>query len=406
MPLAVGEIPEEIVTDSRQLSACCQYLASCPRFGLDTEFVGEDTYHPRLCLVQVATPERLILIDPVAAGSLDDFWKLVIDPAYQVVVHAGREDVRLCRLWSGHAPGNLFDLQIAAALVGYAYPLGHGALVSQVLGVQLSKGETLTEWRDRPLTHQQLRYAFDDVRYLLGVFEVLDKRLAELGRRDWASEEFARLANHISFEEASPEKWRKLRGLGTLDRRRLAIVRELSQWRDVTAERKNRPPRTIVRDDLLIEIARRMPAREHDLVVIRGLPRTDLQGILDVVQKARALPLAECPALCEREQDPAQAALLSGVLLALLGDFCVRAHLAPNVVCNHQDIKLLVRACLQGKSVPAQSILAVGWRSRYVLPYLQEFLAGRRSLRVADVQSEAPFAVSDDLLTESRTISK
>jgi ribonuclease D len=353
-----------------------------------------------LCLVQVATSERLVLIDPVAVGPLDDFWKLVIDPAHQVVVHAGREDVRLCRLWSGQAPGNLFDLQIAAALVGYAYPLGHGALVSQVLGVQLSKGETLTEWRDRPLTHQQLRYAFDDVRYLLGVFEVLDNRLLELGRRDWASEEFARLANHVSFEEASQERWRKLRGLGSLDRRRLAIVRELSQWRDQTAERKNRPPRTIIRDDLVVEIARRMPTRERDLAVMRGLPRTDLQGILEAVQKARALPLSECPALSEREQDLPQAALLSGVLLALLGDFCVRANLAPNVVCNHQDIKLLVRAYLQGKSISPQSILAVGWRSRHVLPYLQEFLAGRLSLRVADIQSEAPFAVSEDAVTE------
>jgi len=151
-PVTVGpyDLPEQLVTRPEELSACCAYLASCPRFGLDTEFVGEDTYHPHLCLVQVATAERLILIDPLTTGPLDEFWKLVTDPGHQVVVHAGREEVRLCRLWTGRTPGDIFDLQIAAGLVGLAYPLGHGALVSQLLGIQLAKAETLTEWRDRP----------------------------------------------------------------------------------------------------------------------------------------------------------------------------------------------------------------------------------------------------------------
>src|SRR5215471_5878717 len=158
---------ELLVTQPEELAPCCDYLASCRRFGFDTEFVGEDTYHPRLCLVQLATADRLILIDPMTVGPLDAFWKLVVDPANQVIVHGGREEVRLCRLWGGQTPGNLFDLQIAAGLVGLAYPLGHGTLVHQVLGVQLSKADTLTEWRDRPLTRSQVRYAFDDVRHLL-----------------------------------------------------------------------------------------------------------------------------------------------------------------------------------------------------------------------------------------------
>jgi ribonuclease D len=395
MPLTVEQLPEQIISNPHDLASCCEYLGSCPRFGFDTEFVGEDTFHPRLCLVQVATSERLILIDPVTAGPLDSFWKLVVDPVRQVIVHAGREDVRLCRLWSGQAPGNLFDLQIAAALVGYAYPLGHGPLVHQVLGIQLAKGETLTEWRDRPLTQQQIRYAFDDVRHLLGVFRVLDRRLSELERQDWAREEFARLANHAPAEDASQEKWRKLRGLGTLDRRGLAIVRELCRWREELAERKNRPPRTIIRDDLIVEIARRSPTRDRDLAVVRGLRRTELQGIMSAVERARALAVEECPVLFEREQDPPQAALLSGVLQALLGHFCVRASLAPNVVCSLQDVRLLVRARLQGRELPSTSILAEGWRSRYILPRLLEFLDGKQAIRVADLHAEAPFSVTN-----------
>jgi ribonuclease D len=391
-------LPEEIVTTPQELAACCEYLAACRRFGFDTEFVGEDTYHPRLCLVQVATAERLVLIDPVTAGPLDAFWRLVVDPANLVIVHAGREEVRLCQLWSGQAPGNLFDLQIAAGLVGLAYPLGHATLVSQLLGVRLAKAETLTEWRDRPLTQQQIQYAFDDVRYVLPLWERLAGRLEALGRNDWARDEFARLSATAMPDDGSTtvnEKWRKLRGLGGLDRRRLAVVREVLRWRDGVAAATNRPARTIVRDDLVVEIARRNPARERDLAVIRGLPRRDLAGILQAVQRARALPLEQCPEAAERDFDPPQLPLVANVLSAVLGDFCARQHLAPNLVANNQDIRLLVRSRIQGAPLPTDSLLTQGWRGTFVLPELLAVLEGRRTLRVTDVNAEAPFTVAE-----------
>jgi ribonuclease D len=402
------DLPEQIVAHPHELAACCEYLAACRQFGFDTEFVGEDTYHPHLCLVQVATAERLFLIDPLSAGPLDAFWKLVVDPANQVIVHAGREEVRLCYLWAGQTPGNLFDLQLAAGLVGMAYPLGHAALVSQLLGVQLSKAETLTEWRNRPLTRQQIRYAYDDVRYLLPLWQRLATELEELGRTEWAREEFGRLALQATPDDGqvapAVEKWRKLRGLGSLDRRRLAIVRELHRWREQTAARTNRPARTIIRDDLLLEIARRNPTRERDLQVMRGLPRRDLEAILQAVQRARELPLDQCPIAAEREQDVPQVGLVSNVLNAVLGDMCARGRLAPNLVASSADVRQLVRARFQDGPLPVESILTRGWRSVHVLPHLRAILDGRRSLRVADVRSEAPFAyeepASDDTLTQ------
>jgi ribonuclease D len=391
--------PEQLVTRPEELPACCEYLASCRRFGLDTEFVGEDTYHPHLCLVQVATVDRLILIDPLSVGPLDAFWSLVTDPANQVVVHAGREEVRLCRLWTGRVPGNLFDLQIAAGLVGLAYPLGHAALVSQLLGVQLAKAETLTEWRDRPLTRAQVRYAFDDVRYLLPLWQQVSQRLEALGRSEWAREEFARMVGSADPEEVAVERWRKLRGLGSLDRRRLAVVQALYQWREETAARTNRPARAICRDDLLIEIARRSPSRERDLQVIRGLPRRDLSAIVRVVEQARALPLEECPALADREQDPPQVQWVASVLTAVLGDLCARRRLATNLVATTSDIKLLVRARQQGGPPLGESLLTHGWRAAHVLPELLAVLEGRRSLRVADLAADSPFAFDDPVLT-------
>ncbi len=386
----MSSIKEEIISTPEGLAQCCDYLQTCPVIGFDTEFVGEETYHPRLCLVQVATPERLYLIDPLATGPLDAFWRLLLDPARQVVVHAGREEVRLCRLWSGQAPANLFDLQLAAGLTGLPYPMGHGPLVGQVLGVRLAKGETLTEWRRRPLTPEQVRYAFDDVRYLLRVHERLAQRLQKLGREEWAAEEFARLARTGSIEEqAAGERWRKLKGLGSLDRRRLAVVRALYAWRGERAAELNRPARTVVRDDLLVEVARRNPTRARDLQVVRGLQHRELDAIMAVVEEARALPLEQCPVPAERDQDPAQLGIVSGVLIAVLADTCARLKLAQGLVASNNDVRELVRSRLAGESLP-ELPLTGGWRGRHVLPALVDVLEGRTLVRVADVGAEAP----------------
>jgi ribonuclease D len=389
------DLPEQIVTEPSELVRCCEHLTGCGQFGFDTEFVGEETYHPRLCLIQVATAERRYLIDPLVVGLLDAFWGVLLNPEHTVVVHAGREEVRLCRLWTGQTPRHFFDLQIAAGLVGLSYPLSHAALVNQLLGVQLPKAETLTEWRSRPLTPQQIRYAFDDVRYLLPLWERLDRQLRKLNRLQWAQEEFARLAAHATPEEPEQAKWRKLRGLGSLSRRQLAIVRELFVWREARAADLNRPPRTIVRDDLLIEIARRNPSRERDLQVIRGLPRRDLSAILETVSRARDIPADEWPPAAERAQDPPQVGWATNILTAVLGNFCARHYLAANLAASNADLKLLAKARFRGEPPPEDSLLTKGWRSQHVLPELLAVLEGRRSVCISDLRAAAPLKLGD-----------
>jgi ribonuclease D len=385
---------EQVITQPEELAACVEHLAQCRRFGLDTEFIGENTYHPHLCLVQVATPDTLYLIDPLTAGPLDTFWRVVVAPQSEVIVHAGREEVRLCHLAIGQAPPNLIDLQIVAGLVGLAYPLGHGPLVKEVLGISLSKGETLTEWGKRPLTKSQIRYAFDDVRYLLAIWERLSARLDKLERRDWAREECDRLTAvatpNTPAEVGASDKWRKLKGIGGLDRRRLAVVRELYTWREQAAARLNRPARSIIRDDLVIEIARRNPTQERDLHVIRGLPKRDLEAVMRAVERGRAVPLAECPPLAERDQDPPQVTLATGIMMAVLTDVSARMRLAPNLVASTQDVKLLVRARWQGGPSPEESPLTRGWRARHLLPELLAVLEGRRAVRIGDLRADAP----------------
>ena len=390
---------ERLVTQPDHLAACVEELNEAKSFGLDTEFIGEASYHPRLCLIQVATADALFLIDPFTVGPLDAFWSAVVDPANLVIVHAGREEVRLCHLACGKSPSNLIDLQLAAGLAGLHYPLGHGPLVKEVLGITLSKGETLTEWAARPLTKSQIHYAFDDVRYLLSVWNRLSSRLEKLGRTEWVKEDVARLVAgskpHTTADFGASEKWRKLRGVGGLDRRRLAIVRELFYWREETASKSNRPPRTIVRDDLLLEIARRGPVSEHDLSVIRGLAKRHLAAIVETVERGQSVPLQECPLPAERDQDPPQFALVVGTLMAVLGDLCARKQLAPSLVASTQDVKLLVRAEAQGAELPDDSMLTIGWRKKHILPELLAVLQGRRTVRIADLRSDAPLAYDD-----------
>ena len=389
----MAEVAEEIVDSAEGLARCCAYLATQPTIGMDTEFVGEETYHPKLCLVQVSTPERLFLIDPFVAGPLDEFWKLMLDPTRVVVVHAGREEVRLCRQGIGQVPANFFDLQLAAGLVGMSYPLGHGTLVNQLLGIRLSKAETLTEWRRRPLTGDQIRYAYDDVRYLLRCHEKIAGRLEELGRSAWAREEFARLSTVASPEDpALEERWRKLKGISSFDRRKLALVRALYHWREDRAAEWNRPARTVVRDDLLVEIARRNPAKARDLQVVRGLPSRDLDAIVAVVLEAKALPAEQYPAAFDREQDPPQLATIAGVVIAVFTDLCTRQQLASNLVASNNDLRILVRARLAGEPLPDDIPLTTGWRAAHILPEVQAVLEGRRMVRIADLQAETPLA--------------
>jgi ribonuclease D len=388
---------EIVVADPHALAECCERLEKTTYFGFDTEFVGEETYEPSLCLIQVASADALFLIDPLSAGPLDAFWQLLVEPTRTVVVHAGREEIRLCRRLSGRTPGTWFDLQIAAGLVGLNYPMGHAPLVYQLLGAQLSKGETLTEWRHRPLTASQLSYAFDDVRYLLPLWQRLDARLTALGRRDWARQEFDRFVAQaipeMTNQPAVADKWRKLRGLGVLDRRRLALVREMFLAREAVAAQMNRPPRVLVRDDLLVEIARRNPKSAQEVQTMRGMARRFVQPMWEAIERARKLAPDQLPKNIEREQDRPQLALIVNLLGAILNDFCAREKLAVSLTCTMNDLRDLVRSKMQNDSASATNLLMVGWRKDFVLPILLEVLEGKRSVRITNVQAESPFAL-------------
>lgn len=399
-PFTPQPLPEAVAADQAGLAACLDHLRTVDRFGFDTEFVGEDTYRPELCLIQVATAERLFVIDPFGCDSLDGFWELFLDPNRTVIVHAGREEVRMCRFGIGREPVNAFDVQIAAAMVGLPYPIGYAGLVQEVLGARAHKGETLTDWRRRPLSPGQLKYAFDDVRFLIPIHDRLAGRLAELGRTKWAREEFTEFVRWAAADIPAVEKWRKLKGTGGLNRVELAVVRAVFSWREDFAARVNRPPRVLLRDDIIVEIARRPPNRADDVATLRGVPRGEAEAIVAAVRAAIALPVEEYPEAFDRENDPPHVAQLAGLLNVVLADFCTKSHLAPNLVASSNDLKGLVRSRQPGGKLPDDSPFLTGWRATGVRPHLDAVLDGAFAVRVADPTSATPLDVRPHVPTE------
>jgi ribonuclease D len=396
-PLTNPALPEQFVSEPVQLQECLEHLANAEVIGFDTEFVGEDAYRPDLCLIQVATTEKLLVIDPLSVGPLEEFWSLLLDPARVTVVHAGREDIRMCHFQVGQAPARLFDVQVAAGLVGLNYPMGYANLVQELLGERMIKGETLTDWRRRPLLPAQLRYAFDDVRYLLPAWKKLTDRLNRHKRSSWAEEEFSSLVRKaIGDEEAAAERWRKVKGIGGLDRRGLAIVRELYEWRDRFAARINRPARHLLRDDLIAELSRRGPSKLEDLSSYRGVPKGELAPILEAIHKAKSMPIDQCPVPESRDNDPPPIVMLANLLGVVLSDWCARNSIAANLVASGSDLKALVRSVASRQPLP-DIPLTGGWRAVKVLPELEGILGGRIALRVAEPGAPSPLELVRDL---------
>jgi ribonuclease D len=398
-PVKTLALPEHLVSDPSQMAACLEHLAASPVIGFDTEFVGEDAYRPELCLVQVATAEQLFVIDPFAVGPLDGFWELLLDPKRTIVVHAGREDIRICNFQAGKPPANVFDVQLAAGLAGLTYPIGYAGLVHDLLGQRMSKGETLTDWRRRPLSPAQVRYAYDDVRYLLPAWKKLTDRLKRSKRTEWAAEEFGTAVSKAVVDEVTAERWRKVKGIGGLDRRGLAVAREVFQWRDRFAERVNRPAKHLLRDDVLAEIARRGPTKHDELASYRGVPPREIDAILEAVRTAKALPLDQCPEPETRDNDPPHVLMLASLLGVVLADWCTRHKLAANLVASGSDLKAVVRSRVFDDD-PPDIPLTRGWRAAVVLRELEAILDGTLAVRVDDIRAVAPLEFLPVVVTE------
>jgi ribonuclease D len=390
----------DFIRTDAELADFCRRLAGATTIAIDTEFVSEDCYRPQLCLLQVASRHgqeetRLAIIDPLAVHDVTPFWQVLACGNHETIVHAGRQEWLFCWQTVGAPPVRLMDVQVAAGLTGGEYPSSYAALISRWLGKHAKKGETRTNWRRRPLATRQLDYALDDVRYLPPLRDVLHERLTSLGRQAWIGEEMTAWQAAVRAS-LGDEQWRRLAGSASLSRRELAIIRELWRWREEAAEGRNQPPRRMLRDDLVVELARRATDDPARIAHVRGFERRDYQKLIpqlaERIAQAMRLPEEDCPRVPRREEPGAKRIVLGQFLAAALAALCREVEISAGLLGGPGDVRDLIAWRLGERDETSPPALAVGWRAEVIGRRLDELLEGKLSVHIRDAAADQPLA--------------
>ncbi|WP_134084008.1 ribonuclease D [Thiohalophilus thiocyanatoxydans] len=357
-----------------QLEAACETLRHSPVLALDTEFMREKTYYARLCLIQIATEQQVYIIDPLRLEHLQPLLDLLYNPDILKLVHAGRQDLELFYDLTGKIPGPMFDTQIAATLLGFADQVGYAAMVEKILGVQLDKSHTRTDWAQRPLSKKQLAYAADDVVYLMQLYPEILERLKKLGREQWLQEDFAALSKPEQYVNDPSNSWQRVSGHGRLKPRQLAVLKNLAHWREKRAQQLDKPRKWIMSDDVLLNLAQRQPDKPEKLAGIRGLPesivRDCAEQLIERIQQARNLPDSELPQARDRFIPTRDQELLIDSLLLYLKQLAYDNQISPATLANRKEIERLI----QGER---ELELLRGWRRRIAGQPLLDMLEGK-----------------------------
>jgi len=337
-------IAYRFIDQPQELTALAAELGPEPELAFDTEFMRERTYFPKLCLVQLATARDFACIDPLAHEDLSPLAVLLNNPASLKVVHAARQDVEALLTRCAQAPANLFDTQVAAALLGMQPQIGYGELVQRLLGHSLEKGHARTDWTARPLSREQLEYAIDDVRHLLSLRDVLLRELEKLDRHTWFDAEMARLEVAFAARTSPDEAWQRLRGLETLDPRRLAAAKALARWRELRAIQRDRPRGWILADDALHELVRALPRNRVELERVQSLPRGVIahcaDDLLAAVEATSHLETGEAVRRA-RKPDPIEQARLKA-LAATVRRIAEQLRLTPEILATRRELQQLL----------------------------------------------------------------
>jgi ribonuclease D len=364
------------------LRRLCAQAQAEGQFALDLEFIREHSYVPRLALIQMAVSDTCAIIDPLEVHDLSPLLELCRSPQTLKVLHAAGQDTEILHWHAGIISENIFDTQIAAALVGLGDQLSYARLVDQLLGVTLSKGESYSNWLQRPLSPAQTAYALDDVRYLLSLHDALRQRLEAMGRTTWLAEECRKFANPELYQRDPQKLFRRIRRSNALSSQGLTILRELAIWRDREARQRDRPPGSVLHDALL----RKAPRTLDDLQRLRGFPTREIErsgsALLECIAQGLAVPENARPQpLHGRGPTPAEE-LIVKVLEACLKALCAREKLSSAFIASRTDLETLVRRYRQGRLATEGSPILEGWRGDLVGQELLAVLSGRVSIQL------------------------
>ncbi len=391
----------DMIVDDAALAELCADLSGATRLGIDTEFMRERTYRPKLGLVQISDGERHALVDPLAVGNLEPLFGLLRDEKILKILHAPREDLEIFVDRSGSVCAPIFDTQIAAAFGGVGYSMSYQNLVRELLGEQVSKVQTRTDWLRRPLSQDQERYAILDVVHLHALHDRLLERLRERGRESWAEEEF-RVLERIAVDEDPRQYYRRVKQSWRLTRRQLGVLRELCAWREEEAFERDVIRPNVVADDALVDLAKMQPKKRRELSSLKRLHPREISRsgdvLLEKIAEARALPDSELP-----EGIPAP---ISDPVVVARADFlstavrmrAIEMQISPEVLCRKRSLEELAKRYLAGEEDPFPAELR-GWRREVLGDYLLDLLRGRIGFRINPDPAGAPlgmFKIDDD----------
>jgi ribonuclease D len=362
------------------------------RIGIDTEFMAEGRYQALLCLVQVAVPNGdgdnvdVAVLDPLDGTGFDHepLAQVLADPAIEVVMHAGRQDVAILRrVWSTEIT-NIFDTQIAAGFGGLRAQMGYGDMLGDVLSIRVPKTASFTRWDKRPLTKEQVDYARSDVEHILQLATALQERLEGQGRLEWAREE-CRFLEEVSDIRDPDEVWRRLPKVNQLSGKQRAVARALGAWRERTAREEDRPVGQVLADQALVEVARRRPADARALEQIRGIPqhiaKRRAREVIETVEQAQnADPVPSEDG--RRTMTDKRDAPLIALSEALVRAKSLEADLAYELLASRADLTEIVVARRERRDPPREIRTLTGWRHDLVGAELIELLDGHHALAI------------------------
>jgi ribonuclease D len=352
-----------IVTTSQDLSQAIGRLSTHDFVTVDTEFLREQTFWPQLCLIQIASPEEALIIDPMAPGiDLNPFWQLMAEERVMKVFHAARQDIEIVYARAGLVPRPVFDTQVAAMVCGFGESVSYVNLVKNLTGADLDKSSRFTDWSRRPLSDKQLEYALGDVTHLRDVYAQLRADIDKAGRAEWLSEEMSILTDRKTYEQHPEEAWQRLK-LRVKNRKSLSVLMELAAWRERLAQAQDVPRSRVLRDDALYDIANQAPTSTEQLSHLRTLSEgfsrsARAREIVEAVKRGLDRDMKTVPAIARGAQLSAESSALMELLRVLLKASAARNRVAPKLIAGSDDLERI--ATENEPDIPALK----GWRRR------------------------------------------
>jgi ribonuclease D len=378
-----------MIQTTAELEAACQQLALSSYITIDTEFLRETTFWPELCLIQMASPDTAVIVDPMAPGlDLTAFFALMGNTDVVKVFHAARQDIEIIHHLGNLIPHPLFDTQVAAMVCGFGDSVSYDQLVNRIKNVQIDKSSRFTDWSRRPLTDKQLEYALADVTHLRDVYNYLKAELEREGRSSWLAEEMAILESRETYDLHPENAWQRLK-MRVRKPIELAVLQKVAAWREREARARNVPRGRIIKDDAIYEVAQQQPKDAESLGRLRTIPKgwersSAGAAIVEAVTEALAIPKADLPRLPRQNHAPEGAAAAGEMLKVLLKLISEQEGVAAKIIASSDDLE---RIAAEGEKAEVAALH--GWRRELFGDMALKLINGEVALRFVGKKIEA-----------------